>query len=210
MRTVHAEARGGVRSRKSAVRVKNGIDMGGMRMSVARRVLIIAFAAGIVGLGVLPAEAGAMQQIRGRFTAHFPKGGQQTNVYPCPPNVLCGVGSIRGLGAAEIDVFDGNFQPIAGTNCLSFDKEDDVSLLDTGSRLVLVGSGTVCFPGDSGDVPSNPSNRDYGHPSFWTSDLSVVGAQSTGVFSGAKGTVTEYFTVAGGVGLWQLVGSIAQ
>jgi hypothetical protein len=178
-------------------------------MPAMRRVFVIAFVAGAVGFGVLPAKAAPTQQITGSFTVHFPKGGQQTNVYPCPPDVLCGIGSLRGLGAAEIDVLDDNFQPIAGTNCFSFDKEDDVSLLGTGSMLVLVGSGTVCFPGDSGEVPSNPTNQDYGHPSFWTSDLSVVGSRSTGVFSGAKGTVTEDFTVAGGVGIWELTGSIA-
>jgi hypothetical protein len=49
----------------------------------------------------------------------------------------------RRFGAAEFDVIDGNFQPIPGTNCLSFTKEDDVTLLGTGSTLVLVGSGTL-------------------------------------------------------------------
>jgi hypothetical protein len=173
-----------------------------------RRLFVAVFAAGIVGLGSFPAHASSTQQISGMFTVHFPKAGEQMNVYPCPPDVFCGVGSLRGLGAAEIDVFDSNFQPIPATNCLSFDKEDDISLLGTGSTLVLVGSGMLCFPGASGNVPPSPSNQDYGHPSFWTSNLTVDGAVSTGVFSEATGTVTEDFTVAGGVGVWQVAGTI--
>jgi hypothetical protein len=171
-----------------------------------RKLFVAILAAGGVGLSTIPAGATSTQPITGMFTVHFPKAGQQLNVYPCPPDVLCGVGSLQGLGAAEIDVFDGNFQPISDTNCFSFEKEDDISLLGTGSTLVLVGSGTVCFPGDSGNVPPSPNNQDYGHPSFWTSVLSVDGANSTGVFNGTTGAVTENFTVAGGVGIWQLAG----
>src|SRR5205085_9966045 len=96
-----------------------------------------------------------------------------------------------------------------GTNCLSFDKEDDVSLIGTDSVLVLVGSGTLCFPGNSGNVPRNFTNRDYGHPSHWTSSLVVSGADSTGIFAGASGTATETFTVAGGVGVWHLAGVVS-
>jgi hypothetical protein len=173
-----------------------------------RRLLVAVLAAGIVGLGSMPAHASSTQQITGMFKVHFPKAGEQVNVYPCPQDVFCGVGSLQGLGAAEIDVFDSNFQPIPDTNCLSFDKEDDISLLGTGSTLVLVGSGMLCFPGNSGNVPSSPSNQDYGHPSFWISTLTVDGADSTGVFSGATGTVTENFTVAGGIGIWKLAGTI--
>ena len=160
-----------------------------------------------VGFGGTDASA-ATQLVAGQFTVHFPKAGQQNNVYPCPANVFCGVGNLGGLGAAEIDVFDSNFEPVPSTNCLSFDKEDDISLVGTGSTLVLVGSGRLCFPGNSGNVPPSPSNQDYGHPSLWTSSLSVDGADSTGIFAGATGTATETFTVAGGVGIWQVAGTV--
>ena len=154
------------------------------------------------------AASAATQPLSGRFTVHFPKAGQQNNVYPCPTDVFCGVGSLQGFGPAEIDVFDSNFQPIPSSNCLSFDKEDDIALLGTDSTLVLIGSGMLCFPGSSGNVPSNPSNQDYGRPSFWTSNLNVDGTRSVGIFSGATGTATETFTVAGGVGTWQVTGTL--
>ena len=159
-----------------------------------------------LGLGVTTASA-ATQQIAGKFTVHFPKAGQQNNVYPCPPGVFCGVGSLRGFGAAEIDVFDSKFQPVPNSSCFSFDKEDDITLIGTSSTLVLVGSGTLCFPGGSGNAPGSPN--DYGRPSFWTSKLTVDGSASTGVFSGVGGTATETFTVAGGVGVWGLTGSLS-
>jgi len=174
------------------------------------RKILCSAALAVVGLGVGgTAASAATQPVDGRFAVHFPKAGQQNNVFPCPAGVFCGVGSLQGFGPAEIDVFDDNFQPIPSTNCLSFDKEDHVTLLGTGSTLVLVGSGTLCFPGGSGDVPPSPSNQDYGHPSFWTSNLTVDTAASTGVFGGSAGTVTETFTAAGGVGIWELAGTIS-
>jgi hypothetical protein len=173
-----------------------------------RTVLIALLAAGGLGLGSVTASAASSQPVSGKFTVHFPKAGQQNNVYPCPADVFCGVGTLRGFGAAELDVFDSNFQPIEGTNCLSFDKEDDVRLLDSGDTLVVVGSGSICFPGNSGNVPGNSNNSDYGHPSHWVSQLTVDGASSSGVFRGATGTVTETFTAAGGAGVWGLTGSI--
>lgn len=174
-----------------------------------RRFAIATFVAGFAGLFAIPVAAASTQPVSGMFTVHFPKAGQGLNIYPCPANAFCGVGTLKGFGAAEFDVIDGNFQPIPGTNCLSFTKEDDVTLLGTGSTLVLVGSGTLCFPGNSGNVPPNGTNQDYGHPGFWTSDLTIDSANSSGVFQGAAGAVTENFTVAGGVGIWQLTGTIA-
>lgn len=171
--------------------------------------LIAGLTAGTGGLLSSPALAASGQPIGGTFKVYFPKAGQMLNVYPCPQGVFCGVGDLTGFGAAEFDSFDSNFQPIAGTSCLSFSKEDDISLLGTTSTLVLVGSGELCFPGSSGNGPPNPTNQDYGHPSFWTSDLTVSGAASSGVFADATGVVTETFTVAGGVGIWQVAGTIA-
>ena len=173
-----------------------------------RTVLVAVLAGCGLGLGSVSAFAATGQPVSGMFTVHFPKAGQQHNVYPCPADVFCGAGTLRGFGAAELDVFDSNFQPIDGTNCLSFDKEDDVRLLDSGATLVLVGSGSLCFPGNSGNVPSNPNNSDYGHPSHWVSQLTVDGASSSGVFRGVSGTVTETFKAAGGDGVWRLAGSI--
>lgn len=172
-------------------------------------ILIAALTAGTGGLVSAPALAASGQPISGMFTVHFPKAGEMLNVFPCPQGVFCGVGELRGFGAAEFDSYDGNFQPVAGTNCLSFSKEDDISLIGTTSTLVLVGSGQLCFPGSSGNGPPNGTNQDYGHPSFWTSNLTVSGAASSGVFAQATGAVTETFTVAGGVGIWQVTGTIA-
>lgn len=178
-------------------------------MTRLRLTFMAAGSALLLSFGGATASASTSFPLSGMFTAHFPQAGQGRNVYQCPPGVFCGVGTLKGLGPAEIDVFDGNFQPIDGTNCLSFDKEDDVSLIGTNSTLVLEGSGTLCFPGNSGNVPTNFSNRDYGHPSHWTSDLTVNTAESSGIFAGATGRVTETFTVAGGVGIWKLAGDIS-
>ena len=175
-----------------------------------KQLTVIVLAVGGLGFSVVPATAASTDNISGMFTVHFPKAGQQNNVYPCPTDVFCGVGSLQGFGQAEFDVFDSNFQPVPGTNCLSFDKMDDITLLGSTSTLALVGSGTLCFPGNSGNVPPSPSNQDYGHPGFWTTLLTVDGSASTGVFSGAAGNVTENFTVAGGVGIWRVTGTITR
>jgi hypothetical protein len=177
-------------------------------MRVAWRGIAV-LAASIAGFVSVPADAASTQQISGMFTVHFPKAGQMQNVFACPPGVLCAVGNLKGFGRAEIDVFDNNFQPIAGTNCFSFSVENDISLIGTASTLVLVGSGEVCFPGNTINVPPNGSNQDYGHPSFWTSNLTVDSTTSTGVFAGVTGDAIVNIHVSGGIGIWQLSGTIA-
>ena len=178
-------------------------------MTRLRLAIIAAGSALMLAFGAAPASASTDINVSGMFTAHFPQAGQWKNVNDCPPDVFCGLGTLKGFGPAEIDVFDDNFAPIDGTNCLSFDKEDVVTLIGTNSTLVLVGTGTLCYPGNSGNVPTNFSNRDYGHPSFWTSNLKAVGAESSGIFAGVTGTVTETFKSAGGVGVWKLAGRIS-
>jgi hypothetical protein len=177
-------------------------------MTKLRLTLVVVACAVLSAFGAAPATASTSIPVDGMFTVHFPKAGQQHNVYPCPPDTFCGVGTLRGLGTAEIDVVDENFQPIDGTSCLSFDTEVVVRLLSDGSALTLSGSGRLCFPGASGDVPPNEVNQDYGHPTFWTAELTTEGASSTGLFAGASGTVAESFSVAGGVGTWRLAGDI--
>lgn len=174
-----------------------------------RRALVLLVTIATLCLGSGSASAAGSQALNGKFSAFFPKAGQQLNVYQCPTGVFCGIGRLEGYGPTEIDVFDDNFQPVAGTNCLSFDKEDDLVVLATGSTLVLVGSGMLCFPGNSGNEPPAPANQDYGHPSFWVSNLTLNGSRSTGVFAGASGTAVEDFTVAGGVGIWQVSGALS-
>lgn len=174
-----------------------------------RKLLVAVAVAGLGGVAGLPSNAEAAQALTGKFTVHFPKSGQMLNVFPCPADVFCGAGDLGSYGSAVLSVVDSNFQPIAGTNCLSFDKEDDVSLAADGSTLAMVGSGVLCLPGSSGNVPSNSHNQDYGHPSHWTSNLKVDGSASSGVFAGATGAVIERFTAAGGVGIWTLTGTIS-
>lgn len=171
--------------------------------------LLAAVSAALLAIGAAPVAASTGVAVNGMFSAHFPQAGQGNNVNSCQPDTFCGIGTLKGLGAAELDIYDGNFQPIDGTNCLSFDMESDVTLIGTTSTLVLVGSGTLCWPGNSGNVPTNFSTRDYGHPSKWTSNLTVDSTASTGLFAGATGAVTETFTVAGGVGIWKLTGLIS-
>lgn len=155
-----------------------------------------------------PADAASPQPLAGIFQAHFPQAGQGKNIPSCPDDTFCATGTLRGFGPAELDIVDGNFQPVPDTNCLSFDKQDNVVLAD-GSTLVLTGSGELCFPGTSGDVPPSPNNRDYGHPSRWRSTLTIDGSASTGLFKGASGAVTEVEQVAGGVGVFTLNGSLS-
>jgi hypothetical protein len=173
-----------------------------------RNRLVVSLVAAAAALVASPVLASTTVPISGAFTVHFPKSGQMRNVYPCP-NGFCAIGTLDGFGAARLDIFDSNFQPVDGTSCLSFDKEDDVVLIASGDTLVLVGSGMLCFPGNSGNVPPNSANQDYGHPTQWTSALTVDGGGSTGVFAGATGTATELATIAGGAGQFQLSGSLA-
>ncbi len=171
-----------------------------------RRFLIPLFAAGLGGLFALPAAAASPAPLIGMFSQHFVHAGGFA--VPCPTDVFCGVGDLRGFGPAEIDNLYDNFQPVAGTSCLSFDKEDDISLIGTSSTLVLFGSGVFCPPGNSGTVPTNANNKDFGHPGFWTVNLTVDPVDSSGVFQGATGTVTETLATAGGAAIWHLRGTI--
>jgi hypothetical protein len=168
-------------------------------------VVMIALAGSV--LTAAPADAASSQPLAGIFQTHFPQGGQGNNIPSCPDNTFCATGTLHGFGPAVLDIFDTNFQPVPGTNCLSFDKQDNVVLAD-GSTLVLTGSGELCFPGTSGNVPPTPNNRDYGHPSSWLSVLTVDGRASTGLFEGALGSVTEVAQVAG-VGVFSLNGSLS-
>ena len=180
------------------------------RSSHARRACALTLlTAPICLLGAAPGHAaGSSGQLAGKFTVHFPKSGQQNNVAECPQDVFCGVGTLSGFGAAEIDVVDDNFEPAGDSGCISFDQQADVRLLDSADDLVLTGPGVICFPGGSGGAPNSPNSQDYGQPSRWTSQLTVDGSQSGGQFHGASGTATLSFTVAGGVGRWTLSGSL--
>jgi len=177
------------------------------RAAVSAALMAILAMTGCVLLAA-PAQAASPQPLVGDFRTFFPQAGQGNNIPSCPDDTFCAIGILNGFGPAELDIFDTNFEPVPDTNCLSFDKQDNVVLAD-GSTLVLTGTGQLCFPGNSGNVPPNPNNRDYGHPSTWLSDLTIDGSASTGLFHHATGTATEAAKIAGGVGVFSLNGSLS-
>lgn len=173
----------------------------GVRRPAALLLCVVALAA-VVATGATAAGGGLV----GTFSVRFPKGHPASNA-PCPPDAFCGVGTLAGYGAATITILDESFSPLPDSDCFAVTRAEQVDLLSGAGSLVLDSTGTFCRPGGSGDSNASPSS--YGEPGTFTLSYTVAGADSTGIFTGATGSGTETMTVAGGIGVWKLAGSLS-
>jgi hypothetical protein len=160
----------------------------------------------IVAALALAGTAGAAPAgLQAVFTVQFPKGHPASNA-PCDPDAFCGVGYVTGYGEATVTILDETFDEIDGSPCFVVTRVESIDLRDGNGSLVLDSSGTFCRPGGSGDSNAGPSS--YGSPGRFELTYVVDGADSSGVFAGASGTGSEVMKVDGGIGVWQLAGSL--
>jgi hypothetical protein len=140
------------------------------------------------------------------FEAGFNEGFGGATAHPCPPADFqwCGTGTITGFGEAtsviEVVSFE-NFDP--ATSCGDVVLRRTITLED-GSTLVLIETGTVCFPGKSTLAPGQ--TKSFGNPLNIEATFTIV--TGTGVFDGAQGSGTDVITGAGDAGHSMLSGSI--
>jgi hypothetical protein len=165
-----------------------------------RALVIISMALALAG------TAGAASAgLQGVFSVQFPKGHSASNA-PCDPDAFCGVGQLTGFGKATVTILDETFDEIDGSPCFAVTRVESIDLLDGSGSLVLDSTGTFCRPGGSGDSNAGPSS--YGGPGRFDLAYAVDGAASTGVFAAATGTGSEVMKVDGGIGVWQIAGSL--
>jgi hypothetical protein len=165
------------------------------------RALIVLIAALAFGSGAGAAPSG----LQAVFTVQFPKGHEASNA-PCDPAAFCGVGEVTGFGQATVTILDETFDEIDGSSCFAVTRVEAIDLLDGSGSLVLDSEGTFCRPGGSGDSNAGPSS--YGGPGRFDLAYTVDGIDSTGIFAAATGTGSEVMKVDGGIGVWQLAGSL--
>jgi hypothetical protein len=157
----------------------------------------------LVSLGVAsPAMAATTQAFEVRFNEGF----DQATAHPCPPTEnfsWCGTGTITGFGEAtslaEVVSFE-NFDP--ATSCADVVLRRTITLED-GSTLVLIETGTVCFPGKSALASDTKS---FGNPYNLEATFTIV--TGTGAFAGAQGSGTDAIKAAGDASKSTLSGSI--
>jgi hypothetical protein len=153
--------------------------------------------------GAPPARADSTSSLSGSFAIYWPLPADQPRSPGCDPTTLCGAGSLTAFGPATVTVEDDAFAD--GSPCLLVDRVETIHLLDGSGDLVLMSTGTVCFPGRSQGEARGPA---YGNPSQWSLDGTVDGADSTGLFAGASGAFHEDFSFSGAVGRWRLSGAV--
>jgi hypothetical protein len=163
---------------------------------------LIAVAAALALAGTAGAAPAGLQAV---FTVQFPKGHAASNA-PCNPDTFCGVGQVTGYGQATVTILDETFDEIGGSPCFAVTRVEAIDLLDGSGSLVLDSAGTFCRPGGSGDSNAGPSS--YGGPGRFELTYTVDAAASSGVFADAAGTGSEVMKVDGGIGVWQLAGSL--
>ncbi|MDX6565423.1 MAG: hypothetical protein QOE10_1085 [Gaiellales bacterium] len=156
-------------------------------------------------LGATATASASPSALSGTFTVQFPKGHPASNA-PCDPDTFCGVGVLVGYGAATITILDESFDEIAGSSCLAVTRVERLDLLEGDGALEIESAGMFCRPGGSGDSHASPSS--WGSPGRWNLRFEVLGADSTGVFTGASGGGKETMDVNGGIGVWHLDGEV--
>jgi hypothetical protein len=141
------------------------------------------------------------------FEASFDEGFGLATAHPCPTTEVfswCGTGTITGFGEAtsltEVVSFE-NFDP--ATSCADVVLRRTITLED-GSTLVLMETGTVCFPGKGALAPR--SAKSFGNPYKVEATFTIV--TGTGVFAGAQGSGTDVNKAAGDASHSMLSGSI--
>jgi hypothetical protein len=149
----------------------------------------------------------AMAATTQAFEARFNEGFGRATAHPCPTTELfsfCGTGTITGFGDAtsltEVVSFE-NFDP--ETSCADVVLRRTITLAD-GSSLVLMETGTVCFPGKSSLAPG--SAKSFGNPFRIEATFTIV--SGTGIFEGAQGSGTDVIMTAGDTGHSELSGLI--
>ena len=155
----------------------------------------------------LVAASPAMAATTQAFEARFNEGFGRATAHPCPTTELfsvCGTGTITGFGDAtsltEVVSFE-NFDP--ETSCADVVLRRTITLAD-GSSLVLMETGTVCFPGKSSLAPGTA--KSFGNPFRIEATFTIV--SGTGVFEGAQGSGTDVNMAAGDTGHSELSGLI--
>jgi hypothetical protein len=176
-------------------------NLGRIRRPAALLLCLLVVAA-VIATGASAAGGGLV----GTFSVQFPKGHAASNA-PCPPDAFCGVGVLARYGAATITILDESFEPLPDSECFAVTRTERIDLLSGAGGLILESRGTFCRPGGSGASKASPSS--YGQPGTFTLSYTLDGADSTGIFAGAAGSGLETMTVAGGIGVWNLAGSLA-
>ena len=167
-----------------------------------RRFALVVFLLLVSLVVASPAMAATTQA----FDARFNEGFARATAHPCPPADFqwCGTGTITGFGDAtsvtEVVSFE-NLDP--ATSCGDVVLRRTITLED-GSTLVLMETGTVCFPGKSTFAPGQ--TKSFGNPLNIEATFTIV--TGTGVFAGAQGSGTDVITGAGDAGHSTLSGSI--
>jgi hypothetical protein len=150
------------------------------------RRILVGLVIGAFAMALAPvatAEASSTYSLSGRFALYWPLPASEPRNAPCDPGALCGSGSLADFGAATITIESDDFFETDG--CLGVDRVETIHLVDGSGDLVLDSTGSVCFPGRSGDAPDDPS---YGNPSMWTFTSTVDGAVGRWTLSGSVTT----------------------
>ena len=141
-----------------------------------------------------PAMAATTQALKHALTRG--SGGQKPTRVPPPsysrsaaPAPLPGSGA---TSVTEVVIFE-NFDP--ATSCADVVLRRTITLED-GSTLVLMETGTVCFPGKSTLAPG--AAKSFGNPFNIEATFTIVAG--TGVFAGAQGSGTDVIKAAGDTG----------
>jgi hypothetical protein len=168
-----------------------------------RRFALVVFLLLVSLVVASPAMAATTQA----FEASFNEGFGRATAHPCPPADFhwCGTGTITGFGEAtsviEVVSFE-NLDP--ATSCGDVVLRRTITLDEDGSTLVLMETGTVCFPGES--TFAIGQTKSFGNPLNIEATFTIV--TGTGVFAGAQGSGTDVITGAGDAGHSTLSGSI--
>ena len=132
----------------------------------------------------------AMAATTQAFEARFNEGFGRATAHPWPTTELfsiCGTGTIAGFGEAtsltEVVSFE-NFDPV--TSCADVVLRRTITLED-GSTLVIMETGTVCFPGKSTLAPGTA--KSFGNPFNIEETFTIV--SGTVVFAGAQCSGTD-------------------
>jgi hypothetical protein len=140
------------------------------------------------------------------FEAKFQEGFGRATAHPCPPSEtfsFCGEGTVAGFGHATTFSELVDFSGTDETGCGEAVFQRTITL-DDGSTLVLLETGTVCFPGESSTAPG--SLKSFGNPFTFEGTFEVI--RGTGTFKGARGTGTVVTRAAGDTGTSTLSGTL--
>jgi hypothetical protein len=140
------------------------------------------------------------------FEAKFNETFGRATAHQCPPTEtfsFCGEGTVAGFGRATTLSELQSFSGLDESGCGEAVFRRTITFED-GSTLVLLESGTVCFPGESASAPG--SLKSFGNPFTFEGNFEVI--RGTGTFKGATGTGTVVTRSAGDTGSSTLSGTL--